>query len=120
MARILVTDDEEPMRLLIKEVLAMQGHTVDTANDGLEAIDLIKKNPYDLIILDRNMPKMGGIDAIRIIRSNPQLKNLKILIFTMASITKEIDEAFAVGATDYLIKPFAVGPFLDKITKALK
>lgn len=120
MAHILVVDDEESIRELIKEVLAMDGHTFDMASNGSEALEHIRKKPFDLVILDRNMPTMSGIQALEVLRANPKYKALKVLMCTSSSVTKEIDEAFAAGANDYVLKPINLQALLGKVTKALK
>ena len=74
MARILVVDDEEPIRDLVKRLLCLHGHSVDTVIDGTEAVDQLQKKRYDLMIIDRFMPKMSGVDAVAMIRSSPKFQ----------------------------------------------
>jgi len=119
MAHILVADDEIQIRELLKEILSMQGHAIDTAGDGREALQKIQAAAYELVIMDRNMPMMTGIEAITVIRANPKFKSLKILMFTSASITREIDEAFQAGADDYLLKPLNLKAIIDKVQATL-
>lgn len=119
MARILVVDDEPSIRELMKEILASQGHQVDLGQDGREAVQLTRKNTYQLVILDRNMPFMTGVEAVRLIRSDARLKGLKILMFTSASVIKEIEEAFEAGADEYLLKPVNVKNVIDKVRAVL-
>ncbi|MBI5209288.1 MAG: response regulator [Elusimicrobia bacterium] len=120
MAHILVVDDDASIRDLVSEILGMHQHTVEIAENGLQAVEKVRKVPYDLVIIDRNMPTMTGIDAIKIIRSSPQFQKLKILMFTSASVVKEIDEAFEAGATGYLTKPLNIEVFLKKVQNTLK
>ena len=117
--RILVTDDEEQIRELLKEVLGMQGYQIDTAVNGREAVERLKTQKYDLLILDRNMPIMTGIEAVQAIRADPQCHGQKILMFTSASIVTEIDEAFRSGADDYLLKPLNLTAILQKVKTIL-
>jgi CheY-like chemotaxis protein len=117
MAHILIVDDEDSIRELIKEVLAMDGHTFDMAGDGSQALEKIRSKPFDLVIMDRNMPTMTGIQALAILRAHPKYKELKVLMCTSASVTKEIDEAFEAGATDYILKPINLQMLLGKVTK---
>jgi two-component system, chemotaxis family, chemotaxis protein CheY len=117
MAHILIVDDEDSIRELIKEVLAMDGHTFDMAADGSQALEKIRAKPFDLVIMDRNMPTMTGIQALAILRAHPKFKELKVLMCTSASVTKEIDEAFEAGATDYILKPINLQMLLGKVTK---
>ena len=119
MARILIVDDEESIRDLIKEVLISQGHEFELAANGVEAFEILRKKTIDLAIVDRNMPGMTGIEVVQLIRQNPQTKTMKILMCTGSSVTKEIDEAFNAGADDYLLKPLSFPALLGKVAKAL-
>ncbi|MEK7388156.1 MAG: response regulator [Elusimicrobiota bacterium] len=119
MAKVLVVDDEESIRDLIKEVLLSQGHEFISARNGGEALDLLRKKSVDLAIIDRNMPGMSGIDVVHLIRQNPKTRHLKIVMCTASSVTKEIDEAFAAGANDYVLKPLNFTVLLGKVAKAL-
>ena len=119
MARVLIVDDEEFVRDLIKEVLLAQGHEFELAADGAEALDILRKKAIDLAIVDRNMPGMSGIQVVQLIRQNPRTKALKVLMCTASVVTKEIDEAFAAGADDYILKPLNFSTLLSKVTKAL-
>lgn len=119
MASILIVDDEESIRDLIKEVLLPGNHQFHFAADGKQALDIVRKKGVDLAIVDRNMPGMTGIQLVQLIRQNPKTAAIKILMCTGASFTKEIDEAFAAGADDYLLKPLNFAQLLDKVKKAL-
>ena len=119
MARILIVDDEESIRDLIKEVLLAQGHEFALAASGAEAFEHLRKKSFDLAIVDRNMPGMSGIEVVQLIRQNPKLGGVKVLMCTGASVTKEIDEAFAAGADDYILKPLNFATLLGKVAKAL-
>lgn len=119
MARILIVDDEEYIRDLIKEVLSAQGHEFDLADGGAAALEILRKKIVDLAIVDRNMPGMGGIELVQLIRQNPKTKGLKVLMCTGASVTKEIEEAFAAGADDYIMKPLNFPALLATVAKAL-
>lgn len=119
MARILIVDDEDFIRDLIKEVLMALGHEFELAANGAEAFEIMRKKTIDLAIIDRNMPSMTGIEVIKLIRQNPKTKSIKVLMCTGSSLTKEIDEAFNAGADDYILKPLSFPALLGKVTKAL-
>jgi CheY-like chemotaxis protein len=119
MARILIVDDEESIRDLIKEVLSSGGHEFVLAASGSEAFEVLRKKAVDLAIVDRNMPGMTGIEVVQLIRQNPKTAAMKVLMCTGASVTKEIDEAFAAGADDYVLKPLNFAQLVGKVTKAL-
>lgn len=120
MSRILVVDDEEAVRALLKRLLSLHSYTVDTAVDGADAVDQLQKRTYDLLIIDRNMPKMSGVDAVAILRTCPRFNALKILMLTHDSITRDIDEAFEKGVDGYIVKPFEMNKLLMKIERTLK
>lgn len=119
MAHILIVDDEEAIRELIKEVLAIHGHTFDMAGNGAEALERLRKAKYDLIIMDRNMPKMTGVQAVTMLRSNPAFKDVRVIMCTSASVAKEVDEAFNAGANDYILKPINLQLLAAKVVKNL-
>ena len=119
MARILIVDDEESIRDLIKEVLITEGHAFEFAVSGADALEILRRKTIDLVIIDRNMPGMTGIDVVQLIRRNPKTKGVKILMCTGSSVTKEIDEAFSAGADDYVLKPLSFPALLSKVSKAL-
>ena len=96
----------------------MDGHTFDEAANGAEALEKIKAHPrYDLVIMDRNMPKMTGIQALQILRGNPAFAGLKVLMCTSASVTKEVDEAYEAGANGYILKPLNLQMLAGKVKK---
>lgn len=119
MARILIVDDEESIRDLVKRLLSLHGHSVETAVNGVEAVDRLQKQKYDLMIIDRYMPKMSGVDAVALIRTSPKFKDLKILMVTMTSTTKDVDEAFDAGVDGYVVKPFDMNKLLEKVNLTL-
>jgi two-component system alkaline phosphatase synthesis response regulator PhoP len=119
MARILVVDDEESVREFISDLLAMGGHAVDQACDGLEAVSMARKKRYDLVILDRIMPKTDGIMTLTILRCDPKLQGLKVLVCTSVSVNKAVEEAFAAGADDYILKPINIQALLAKVQALL-
>ena len=119
MARILIADDEESIRDLIKEVLSSGGHEFHLAADGAQALEVLRRKAVDLAIVDRNMPGMSGIEVVQLIRQNPKTARVKVLMCTAASVTREIDEAFAAGADDYVLKPLNFAQLTAKVAKAL-
>jgi DNA-binding response OmpR family regulator len=120
MASLLVVDDEEQIRTLLRKLFSLHGYAVETASDGDVAIDMVQKKPFDLMLIDRMMPKMSGIDAVSVIRSSPKFKTMKILMVTSAELIEEIDEAYKAGVDGYVIKPFDINRLLDKVAETLK
>lgn len=103
--RILLVDDDRSIRLLYKTLLEKSGHTVTTACNGLEALELVRNCPPQLIISDWMMPEMDGIEFCRVLRQNPDWLNIYVFIVTAQESTEKLIEAFEAGANDYLSKP---------------
>jgi two-component system, OmpR family, alkaline phosphatase synthesis response regulator PhoP len=103
-ARILVADDEEGIRELLREQLTSAGYTIDEATDGAEAIDKLENVTYDLAILDINMPKKSGLDVLKYIRD----KHLKmgVIMLTGRLGFSVGSESMMLGADEYITKPF--------------
>lgn len=112
MARILVTDDEKDIVLLISRYAEHEGHTVDTAGSGEEAVRLCVQNDYDVVIMDIMMPDMDGYTASREIR-----KNKDIPIIMLSALGTEYDKlmGFELGIDDYVVKPFSPKELMARI-----
>lgn len=119
MARILVVDDEKPICALLKRLLSLHGHVVDVAADGAEAVDQLQKRRYDLLMIDRSMPNMTGMEAVQVLRTSPRFDGLKILMATQDSLTADVDQAFEAGIDGYIVKPFVMEHILSKVEKTL-
>lgn len=106
-SKILIVDDDNFNLLVIGEHLAHLGYAVDVARDGQEAWDKIGVNhkQYDLVLLDKVMPRMDGITLLRLIRANTSLSDLPVVMLTSANKPEDIVEGLAAGAYYYLIKP---------------
>ena len=115
--KILVVDDEELIRNVIKEYLMMENYTVDEAGDGQEAIEKAKNNDYNLIIMDIMMPKMDGYQACK------EIKKTKDVPFIMLSArSEEYDKliGFDLGIDDYVTKPFSPKELVARVKAILK
>ena len=117
-ARILVADDEESMRFLLREVMTREGYEVVTASNGQEAVDQVRAQEFDLAILDVKMPQMDGITALREIRAiRPQLT---VLMMTAFGGTQTALEAIKQGAYDFFTKPFELDEMRVVVRRALE
>jgi two-component system, chemotaxis family, chemotaxis protein CheY len=105
--KILVVDDYSTMRGIIKALFRELGfkNFVD-AEDGREALMLLKKQPVDLIVSDWNMPNMMGIDLLRAVRQDKQLQKIPFLMVTAESKRENVIVAVQAGVSDYVVKPF--------------
>ena len=118
--RILIVDDDEAIRTGLKETLEASGFKIDTASDGFEAGLLAIQNDPALIILDLKMHGLDGFSACRLIRSNPLLKNIKILVLTGYPSAGNIDKISGLGADRLLTKPVDRKNLLKEIHSLLK
>src|SRR5512134_153099 len=117
-ARILVVDDERSMRELLAIVLKREGHEVMLAENGKRAIELLEKEPVELLISDVKMPDVSGVQVLAAAqRVNPEI--IGIMVTAFAS-TETAVEALRLGAYDYLSKPFNVDELKLKVHKALE
>lgn len=112
--RILIVDDEPDILRVVIFRLKKSGYEVLTAIDGQAALDLIQKEPLDLIILDLRLPIIGGLEVCKQIKSNDKFKHIPVILFT-ASTGSIKEKAAEACANDYLIKPFEPEVFLQKI-----
>ncbi|HQP97276.1 MAG TPA: response regulator, partial [bacterium] len=116
--RVLITDDSGAMRRILTDMLRRLGiREVDEARDGLEALQRIRTTPYDLVLMDWNMPGMKGIDAVREIRAKGN--RVPIIMATTESDKSKVVEALVTGANDYIIKPFTIAVLSTKIQETL-
>ncbi|MBI4057259.1 MAG: response regulator [Elusimicrobia bacterium] len=120
MTRILVVDDEFQMRELMKAYLENAGYVVDVAEHGKEALEKLRKESFDLVILDLSMPEVGGLDVLKILRNNPKHRRLPVLMCTSSSVTREVDSVFEAGANGYLVKSmFDEKKIVEKVKSVL-
>jgi DNA-binding NtrC family response regulator len=103
MSRILVVDDEEGIREFLAEVLEDEGHEVDTAVDGVDAIAKLERTGYQLLLSDLKMPRMGGLELVRRVRA--EQPELEIIVMTAHGSVESAVEAMKIGVFDYLQKP---------------
>ncbi len=106
MSYLLVVDDNEDMRLMVREVLISAGHAVDTAPNGVRALEAIERREPDLLILDLIMPGMSGIEVCRAVKRNPFQARIPVLMLTARGDVGHKVAGFEAGADDYLAKPF--------------
>jgi two-component system, OmpR family, KDP operon response regulator KdpE len=116
-AKILVVDDEPQIRRMMRATLTGSGHQVDEARTGEEALEKFRAFLPDLVLLDLNMPGMGGLETCRALRSG---SDVPIIILTVRNAEKEKVEALDAGADDYVCKPFGMQELLARIRAALR
>jgi two-component system, OmpR family, phosphate regulon response regulator PhoB len=118
MAKILLAEDEEVLRMLVVDTLEDEGHEVDEACDGEEAYELIQKNSYDLILLDYMMPVYTGLELIQLVRN--EQNQSKILMLSAKSQSSEQQKVLDAGADYFMSKPFSPLELVERIEEILK
>ena len=116
--KVLVVDDEELIRGVIKEYLMLEKYEVDEAANGLEAVGMCEKNKYDIIIMDIMMPHMDGLTACRKIKTFDE----DVPFIFLSARTEEYDKlkAFDLGIDDYITKPFSPRELVARVKAVLK
>jgi two-component system chemotaxis response regulator CheY len=118
--KILVVDDFSTMRRIVRNLLVELGFTntlIQEADDGENAMIMLRSQPFDLVVTDWNMPNMTGIDLLRAIRAEAALKGLPVLMVTAENNRDQIIAAAQAGVNGYVVKPFTAVTLREKLTK---
>ncbi len=116
-ANILVVDDEPQIRRVMRSTLSSRGYVISEAKTGEEALETMREERPDLVLLDMNMPGMGGIEACREIR---RASDVPIIMLTVRNAERDKVAALDAGADDYVVKPFGIEELLARIRAALR
>ncbi len=117
MGRIVVVDDQPKIRRFMRATLVAEGYEVDEAKTGEEALESIREIRPDLVVLDMNMPGMGGLEACRAIRRD---SNIAIIVLTVRNAEEDKVAALDAGADDFVTKPFSTPELMARIRAALR
>ncbi|MDA8158897.1 MAG: ATP-binding protein [Deltaproteobacteria bacterium] len=109
---ILIVDDDDAIRKLLKQELEYAGYTAEEAIDGIKALEKIKSKKYDLIILDVMMPGLSGFDVARVLKNNPDTMNIPVMIL---SVVEDKDTGFKIGVDKYLVKGSEYSHLLNEV-----
>ena len=117
MYKILVTDDEEKIRELIRKYAEFEGHSIRTAANGMEAIELSNKEKFDIIIMDIMMPELDGFSSVKEIR-----KSSDVPVIMLSARGEEYDKihGFELGIDDYVVKPFSPKELMLRVDAIMK
>jgi two-component system chemotaxis response regulator CheY len=117
--KILVVDDFSTMRRIVRNLLKELGFSnVHEAEDGVEALNKLRsENNFDFVVSDWNMPNMTGIELLKVMRADPALKHLPLLMVTAEAKRENIIEAAQAGASGYVVKPFTAATLDEKLKK---
>ena len=117
---ILVVDDEPFILRSLTFILKKEGYTVYSATNGKEAMSLIEKvGKPDLMFLDVMMPKMNGFEVCQLIQKDPKYKDIYIILLTARGQESDKDKGLALGADDYITKPFSPSKLIQKVKDVL-
>lgn len=118
---VLIVDDN-PQNLELLEVYCegLEGMSITTATNGIEAMEQVERNRPDLILLDIMMPKMSGFEVCKQIKTNPQTRDTLVVMVTALNETADIEHAAECGADDYLSKPIDRTALIDLVTTLLQ
>ena len=120
MAKILIVDDDYLITSLMYSLVTMDQHEAIIVNDSTEAIETARSTTPDLITLDLMMPNLSGYDLCQLLRADPKFKETPIIIISAKEDSQSKEKAFALGATEYITKPFDIDTFLKTIQKLLR
>jgi len=117
MARLLIVDDEKNIREVVREYATLNGYETDEAENGMDAVDLVRENRYDCVILDIMMPKLDGFSACKQIR---QIQDVPVIM--LSARQEEYDKLFGfeLGVVDYVVKPFSPKELMARVRVAIE
>ncbi|MBK8453073.1 MAG: response regulator [Thiofilum sp.] len=119
-SRIMVVDDSITVRKVTEKFLVAESFAVETAKDGMEALEKLRDFNPDLLLLDIEMPRMDGFELLRHVRQTPEWKHLPVIMISSRTAEKHREHATALGASDFLGKPYQNQALLDKIRELLE
>ena len=115
---VLIVDDFATMRRILRNILKQLEFTnIFEADDGTTALEVLEKQKIDLIISDWNMPKMTGLDLLKVVRSNSEFKSIPFLMVTAEAQKKNVINAVQAGVSNYIVKPFTADQIMEKLEK---
>ena len=119
--KVLIIEDDPFIADVYVLKLESEGYDVETAEDGLRGLDMLKKNKYDIILLDILMPNLDGFKVLERIKMTPEISKVPVIILTNLSQKKDIQKGLDLGATDYIIKTkFTPTEVVKTINKVLE
>ena len=116
--KVLVIDDEPGVRDLISEALSLSGINAESAADGLEALSFLRREKFDLLILDINMPKLDGLALLEKLRSEGA--SVPVLMLSARADKTDINQGLRIGADDYLTKPFSIEELVLRVKAIMR
>ncbi len=119
MTRILIAEDDADLRLLLRLVLHRAGHQVSEARDGVEALEAMSRESFDVVLLDNLMPRMSGLEVLESVQLLRRVERPVILGISALATRADIRSYIVRGADDFLAKPFATDELVDRVAMLL-
>jgi len=119
MKKILIVDDSKLVNTIHESILKKAGFIVTCAENGVDGLEKSKLDKFDLIVTDLNMPKMGGFELTKQLRSDFDYKMTPIIMVSTEKETTDIEQGKSMGITDYIVKPVVANDLVDKVKKYL-
>jgi two-component system phosphate regulon response regulator PhoB len=119
MSTILLVEDDPDIRQLVSYKLTRGGFDVTEASDGFAALRSAQQTPPDLVILDVRLPRLSGLEVCRELRSGPRTAQVPIIMLTAGARAQDVEQAYAAGASDYVVKPFSPRDLQARVESAL-
>jgi len=116
--RVLIVEDDNMTRKALEHRMKIDGYNVFSANDGEQAVKMLKKDEYDMLLTDLHMPGFSGLDLIKFVR-NDLKSNIPIIMVTRVGLEETVLSAFELGADDYITKPFSPDELSLRVKKTL-
>ena len=113
--RILVVDDEPFIVRSLAYMLRREGHEVSTANNGADALQILQKTAHDLAFIDIMMPKLDGFEVLKSLKENPDSPETPVVFLTAKGMHEDREKGIALGATDFLLKPFSPSAIINLV-----
>ena len=118
--KILIADDEQNIVISLEFLMKREGYQVEVANDGEEAVQRIRAERPDLVLLDVMMPKKTGFEVCQEVKADPALAAVRVLMLTAKGRDTEVAKGLALGADAYMTKPFSTRELVDKVRSMLE
>src|SRR5687768_7150166 len=118
--KVLLVDDEEDFRVIIKDVLESAGYEVQLAEDGEQGLELARSKRPEVVLVDWMMPKMDGQAFVQRLRRTPDLKDVPVMMLTVKQTAEDELEALHFGVDDFIVKPFQAEDLLARLRALLR
>lgn len=118
--RVLIVDDEPNIVISVEFLMKREGYQVSVARDGEEALERIRADRPHLVVLDVMMPKRNGFEVCELVRADPELASIRILMLSAKGREAEMDKGMALGADAYIAKPFSTRDLVDQVKTLLE